>query len=248
VRLYLPRRQPELVREEVGEPPPGLPRELRDAWETFAEQGAYTPSGGTPWLIVEEEPDERWRVVASPGHGGRFHIYSVGTPGGEELMCRGAFETLEHAREYAARVEHAQDEWEPVPVHVPRTLLATLRWAQSELGGRSEGRWYERFDWVDPSVRVGGARSFARVFERGVPVAAVVAAAHDHGGEANAYLLRPRDAARFVYSLDRLDYLLAMLGNYLGDVELGEWRALPDEWPDDLAALGPAVLVLAGAL
>jgi len=40
--------------------------------------------------------------------------------------------------------------------------------------------------------------------------------------------------------------LRAMLGNYLGDVELGEWRALPDAWPRDLARLGPAVLVLAG--
>jgi hypothetical protein len=49
-----------------------------------------------------------------------------------------------------------------------------------------------------------------------------------------------------VYSLDRLDMLLGLLPNYLGDVEVGEWRALPDDSPRNIAALGPRVLRVAG--
>ena len=106
LRLYLPRTRPEIVRSELPKPPHGLSRELREAWDQLAEQGFYTQSSGAPWLILEEDEDDRWRVVMDFGGGG--------------------------------------------------------------------------------------------------------------------------------------------LANYLGDVTLGEWRMLPDDWPHDLASLGPAVLVLAG--
>lgn len=121
-----------------------------------------------------------------------------------------------------------------------------LRWAQRELVGAAEGPWYERFDWTDQTVELSGSCSFARVFDAGVPVAAVVAGEREPDAEAAVYLLRPGDAPRLVYTLDRLDLLLAMVENYLGDVELGEWRALPDDWPRDLATLTPAVLTIAG--
>jgi hypothetical protein len=139
----------------------------------------------------------------------------------------------------------ARGDWKDVPATVPRTLLATLRWAQRELTGAAAGPSYERYDWIDPALEPAGGRSFARVFEGGVPVAVAIAADEGHDGEAAIYLVRPGDGPR-VYTLDRPDMLRAMLGNYLGDVELGEWRALPDAWPRDLARLGPAVLVLAG--
>jgi len=79
-----------------------------------------------------------------------------------------------------------------------------------------------------------------------VPTGALIAAERRHEGDAAVYLLRRSDAPRLVYSLDRLNILLGMLPQYLGDVELGEWRSIPDNWPRDLATLGPAVLVLAG--
>ncbi len=245
LRLYLPRTRPEIVRSEVPEPPQGLSRKLREAWEQLAEQGFYTQSHGAPWLILEEDEDDRWRVVMDSGEGGRFHLYGVGAYG-EELACRGRFETVQRAQEHAAQAEHAQGEWHEVPTTVPRTLMATLRWAQRELAEGAQGPWYERFEWVDGSLELEGARSFARVFDGGVPVGAVVAAERGHEDEAAVYLLRLGDAPRLVYSLDRLDVLLGVLANYLGDVTLGEWRMLPDDWPHDLATLGPAVLVLAG--
>jgi hypothetical protein len=104
--VALPRTRPENVRSELPKPPHGLSRELREAWDQLAEQGFYTQSSGAPWLILEEDEDDRWRVVM------------------------------------------------------------------------------------------------------------------DFGGDG--------------------------LANYLGDVTLGEWRMLPDDWPHDFASLGPAVLVLAG--
>lgn len=134
LRLYLPATRPELVRHEVPKPPAGLSLRMRQMWEQMAEQGIYTQSSGAPWLIVEEDEDDRWRVVMDFGGGGRFHLYAVGTY--EELACRGRFETVERAQEYAARAEHARGEWQQVPATVPRTLLATLRWAQRELAGR----------------------------------------------------------------------------------------------------------------
>jgi hypothetical protein len=124
--------------------------------------------------------------------------------------------------------------------------MATLRWAQRELVGDVQGPWYERFEWVGDEVELDGARSFARVFEAGVPTGVLIAAERGHGNEAAVYLLRPSDAPRLVYSLDGLDALIGMLAHYLGDVELGEWRSVPESWPRDFATLGPAVLVLAG--
>ena len=111
---------------------------------------------------------------------------------------------------------------------------------------RRTGPWYTRFDWVDAELRVEGSRSFARVFDAGIPVAVAIAAERGLEDEAAVFLARPADAPRLLYSLDRLDALLGMIANYLGDVELGEWRALPDDWPRDLATLSRAVLVLAG--
>jgi hypothetical protein len=247
-RLYLPPAPPEIVRRDVGEPPPELPREMRELWDDMADQGFYTQTGGTPWLIVEEDDDDRWRFVTHAGRDGRFHLYRVGSYI-EELTCCGRFETVKRAQAYAAQAEHASGDWHEVPDTVPRTLMAALRWAQREHGVvETAGRWYERFGWVDEAVEPKGARSFARVFEDGVPVGAMVAAELGHEDEAAVYLLRMGDAARFVYSLDRLDVLLGMLDNYLGDVQLGEWRALPDSWPRNLAALAPAVLLIAGVV
>jgi hypothetical protein len=106
--------------------------------------------------------------------------------------------------------------------------------------------WYDRFAPVAPETTLAGELQFVRVFEEGRPVAAVIAATDGPAGEPGAYLLRPRDDPRLVDTLERFDLLVAMLDNFLGDVELGEWRAIPGHWPRDLARLGPAVLVLAG--
>jgi hypothetical protein len=241
LRLYLPRTRPEIVKREVPEPPQNVPPQMREAWE----QGFYIESTGEPWLIVEEDEDERWQVVMDFGGGGRYHLYAIGAYG-EELACRGRFGTVARAQEYAARAENARGEWQEVPPTVPRTLMATLRWAQRELVGDVQGPWFERFSWADSDVELEGARSFVRVFEAGLPTGVLVAAERRHEGESAVYLVRRGDAPRLVYSLDRLDVLLGMLPHYLGDIELGEWRSIPETWPRDLATLGPAVLVLAG--
>jgi hypothetical protein len=244
-RLYRSRTPPELVRRDVGEPPSGMPAEMREMWDQMAAQGMYVHAGGAPWLIVEEDEDERWRVVMDFGGGGRFHLYAVGSFR-QELTCRGRFETIAQAQDSAAHESHTAGEWRNVPAVVPPTLMATLRWAQRELAGSTAGSWYTRFDWVDGELRLEGSRSFARVFDAGVPVAVAIAAERGLEDEAAVFLARPADAPRLLYSLDRLDALVGMIGNYLGDVELGEWRELPDDWPRDLATLSRAVLVLAG--
>lgn len=242
LRRYLRPGKSELVRMEVPPMPDGLSKSQREAFEWVASQGIYQHTSTEPWLLVEEDDDEHWRVLFSGE--GRLYLYSVGGYG-EELSCRGRFESIEEA-DAAAERQLAGGDWDDVPASVPRTLMATLRWAQRELTGAAAGPWYERYDWIDSALEPAGTRSFARVFEDGVPVAVVVAAELGYEGEPAAYLLRPDDGPRLVYTLDRLDLLTAMLGNYLGDVELGEWRSLPESWPRDLARLGPAVLVLAG--
>lgn len=134
LRLYLPRGAPETVKHEMPEPPEGLTPQMRATWEQIAQQGFYTQFPGTPWLIVEEDEDDRWRVVMDFGGGGRFHLYGVGAYQ-QELACRGRFDTVKGAQGYAAQAEHAHGEWQEVPATVPRTLMATLRWAQRQLAG-----------------------------------------------------------------------------------------------------------------
>ena len=153
-RLYLPRTTPELVRRDLGEPPSGMPAEMREMWYRMAAQGMYVHAGGAPWLIVEEDEDERWRVVMDFGRGGRFHLYAVDAYG-EELTCRGRFETVGQAQEFAARAEDATGEWSSVPDVVPPTLIATLRWAQRELAGST--------NWtVVHALRLGRRRASRR--------------------------------------------------------------------------------------
>ena len=40
---------------------------MREMWHRMAAQGMYVHAGGAPWLIVEENEDERWRVVIDFG-------------------------------------------------------------------------------------------------------------------------------------------------------------------------------------
>jgi hypothetical protein len=109
---------------------------------------------------------------------------------------------------------------------------------------RAPAAWFERFDRVDGTI--AGERRAAAVFEGEDVVGVVIAAEHGHEGEAAAYLARPGDGIRLVYSLESIDSLTAMLERYLGEVELSEWIAVPEEAPADLAGLGPVVLALAG--
>jgi hypothetical protein len=104
--------------------------------------------------------------------------------------------------------------------------------------------WYQRFDRVDGTI--AGERILAAVFEGEDVVGVVIGAEHGHDGEAAAYLVRPGDGVRHVYSLERLDSLKAILERYLGEVELSEWIPVPEDAPDDLASLAPVVLALAG--
>jgi hypothetical protein len=208
------------------------------------ESESYSMTSGVPWLVLEEEDDEEWRPTMDFTRSGSFYVYGVGY--GEELACRGRFESGELAQAYVAQTDNAHGEWHHVPASVPPTLMSVLRWVQRELVGGAGGPWYERFAWIDPSHEVRGERSFARVFEGGVPTGVVVAAEHGHDDQAAAYLIRTGDAPRLVYTLERLDVLTAMLENYLGEAQLGEWRMIPDDWANDLGSLAAAVLVIAG--
>jgi hypothetical protein len=111
--------------------------------------------------------------------------------------------------------------------------------------GSAEG-WYSRFEPVDGAATVSGERLASAVFEGDDVTGVVVAAEHGHDREAAAYLVRPGDGVRHVYSLESLEALAAMLERYLGEVELSEWIPLPDDAPPDLAGLGAVVLKLAG--
>jgi hypothetical protein len=106
--------------------------------------------------------------------------------------------------------------------------------------------WYGRFDRVDGTATVSGERLASAVFEGDEVTGVVVAAEHGHEGEAAAYLVRPEDGVRHVYSLETLEALTAILERYLGEVELSEWIPLPEDAPSDLAGLGAVVLELAG--
>jgi hypothetical protein len=112
--------------------------------------------------------------------------------------------------------------------------------------GAPPGEWYDRFDLVDSKAATSGKRLVSAVFDGDEVVGVVVVAEHGHEGEAGAYLLRPGDGSRHVYSLESLAELTAMLERYLGGVELSEWIAVPVGAPEDLGGLGPVVLALAG--
>jgi len=106
--------------------------------------------------------------------------------------------------------------------------------------------WYCRFERVDGTAKASGERLASAVFEGDDVTGVVVVAEHGHEGEPAAYLVRPGDGVRHIYTLASLEALTAMLERYLGDVELSEWILLPDDAPDDLGGLGLAVLALAG--
>ncbi len=110
----------------------------------------------------------------------------------------------------------------------------------------ASGGWHERFDPVDGSASIGGERLAAAVFEGEEVVGVVVVAEQGSSGEASAYLVRPGDGIRHVYSLETVSALTAMLERYLGDVELSEWIPLADDAPDDPGGLARLVLTLAG--
>ena len=109
-----------------------------------------------------------------------------------------------------------------------------------------QAAWYSRFDRVDGTATASGERLASAVFEGDDVTGVVVAAEHGHEGEPAAYLVRPGDGVRHVYSLASLEALTAMLERYLGEVELSEWILLPEDAPDDLGTLGPVVLAMAG--
>jgi hypothetical protein len=132
LRLYLPRVEPHMVKQEI---PPGfleqiqgLSPEQRAAWEENLERGSWVRSPAGPWLITEEEEDEAWPPSVSGT--GRFYLYASGFTGeANELnfICQGNFATAEEARETASR-RYAQGEWRTVPDEVSRNLLETVRW------------------------------------------------------------------------------------------------------------------------
>jgi hypothetical protein len=124
----------------------------------------------------------------------------------------------------------------------PRTPIAEV----SPRGRASGGAWYGRFDGIDGAATISGERRVSAVFEGDDVTGVVVAVEHGHDGEPAAYLVRPGDVLRHVYSLDTLDALTAMLERYLGEVELSEWIPVPEDAPSDLGSLGPVVLALAG--
>jgi hypothetical protein len=106
--------------------------------------------------------------------------------------------------------------------------------------------WHDRFDRIDGSASITGERRAAAAFEGEAVVGVVVAVEYGHGGEAAAYLFRPGDGVRHLYSRESLEALTTMLERDLGEVELSEWIQVPDDAPDDLGGLGPVVLALAG--
>jgi hypothetical protein len=118
--------------------------------------------------------------------------------------------------------------------------------SKSARSGAPSGEWYDRFDLVEGTAATSGERLVSAVFAVDEIVGVVVAAEHGHEGEAAAYLFRPGDGSRHIYSLERLVELTAMLERYLGEVELSEWIPVPDGAPNDLGGLGPVVLALAG--
>jgi hypothetical protein len=109
-----------------------------------------------------------------------------------------------------------------------------------------QAAWYSRFDRVDGTATASGERLASAVFEGDDVTGVVVAAEHGHEGEPAAYLVRPGDGVRHVYSLASLEALTAMLERYLGEVELSEWILMPEDAPDELDRLGAVVLRLAG--
>jgi len=133
---------------------------------------------------------------------------------------------------------------------VSRRGEARLREELERLQGRARagpsGVCYDRFDWVDASASIAGKRLLAAVFDDDQVVGVVVAAEHGHEGEPAAYLVRPGDGVRHVYSVGSLEALTNMLERYLGDAELSEWITLPADAPPDLGSLAPVVLALAG--
>jgi hypothetical protein len=233
--LRLFRRPSERRSVDLNVPRPrGLPRSLRRTWDDGTME-----VGGNPWLIVEEDDDPRWRPTMDFTGSGRYYVYGVEYLG-DPLECRGRFDTLADAQAYVDRVDQAELEWEPLPDLVPRNLQAALRWVEREQHGIAGGAWYERFDWVEPTTVVEGARGFAPVLERGVQVAVLLAVEYGPGDEdedeAGAYLLRHGDSPRFVYSLPGLEELLAVLPNYVA-VDLGPWQALEGGEPVALETL-----------
>ena len=134
MRLYLPRSERRFVQYDVKpgmfDRVQGLTPKRRAEWEEHLKRGGFgviTPSG--PWLLTEEEEDEKWPPTIT--FGGRFFLYVCGLSGNETdelgFLCRGNFPTEQEAREAAMRL-HAEGEWLPVPKDIPTNLLDTARW------------------------------------------------------------------------------------------------------------------------
>ena len=127
LRLYHPGGEPKLIRPEPGVPPAGPPQKVLHGWT----KEMYIEVSGKPSLIVEENEDKRWRMGARSTRG-RVFLYRIDAYG-EDLACLDEFETVEEAKQYAARVEYVEGDWREVPPSVGRTLLTTVRWVQEVL-------------------------------------------------------------------------------------------------------------------
>jgi hypothetical protein len=135
IRFYLPRTERRFIQYDVTpgmfDRVQGLTPKQRAEWEERLKRGGFgviTPFG--PWLLTEEEEDEKWPPTVD--FGGRFFLYVHGLSGDETadelgFLCQGNFPTEDEAREAAIRL-HAEGEWLPVPQDVPSNLLDTVRW------------------------------------------------------------------------------------------------------------------------
>jgi hypothetical protein len=213
---------------------PGF-EQVRSRLSEVQAQGYYSAAVATgPWLVTEEEPDERWQPT-TPVRGGRFHLYLFDSEQPlETVRCQGSFASVEEAQEAAQR-DGAEGGWIDVPATVPRDLLSTVRWVEAELEAEA---WYERFEPVEGDPELAGDRAFVRLFhpETGELDAVLVFARGGEGHDAATYLVRAFGEPRLVYALDDPDALISLLPNYLHERRFGEWRALAEGVPRELQA------------
>jgi hypothetical protein len=244
-RLVYPRQAQRVTYRtfEVPEDSPSFQR-LRERLGRMPDKGFYSAVPTGPWLLTEEDPDERWQPTI-PVHEGRFYLYRfLSEHSGETVLCHGSFASVEDAQE-AGRREGAEGDWIDVPATVPRDLLSTVRWVEAELDAEA---WYERFDPVEDDPELAGDRAFVRLFDpvSGHLDAVLVLARGGEAHEAATYLLRAAGAPRLVYAVDDPDVLFHLLPNYLHERRFGEWRAIADDVPRGLRATAAWVSFVAG--
>jgi hypothetical protein len=246
-RLVHP-RQAQRVTYRTFDIPDDSPRfqRLRERLGRMPDKGFYSAVPTGPWLVTEEDPDERWQPTI-PVREGRFHLYrfvSEYPSPGERVLCHGSFASVEDAEEAAHR-EGAEGAWIDVPATVPRDLLSTVRWVEAELEAEA---WYERFDPVKDDPELVGDRAFVRLFEpeSGDLDSVLVLARGDGEHEAATYLVRATGEPRLVYTLDDADVLVSLLANYLHERRFGEWRAVAEDVPRRLRATAAWVSFVAG--